>query len=354
MIIDNLDGTSTAVWDFTTPSDHVFSDTGLTSGCVSLKRQSDTWWNSTTAADFASSESETNIDRVTSPGDVTMALTSGPGILLTLQPGATGEVIWLDKNNPGMNHGSETTMMMDVRNPNSRPLMRFDIPAIPANAVIDGAQLGIYQSNSIGNSICFYRSTYISIPPPGGKEMRIKKTEEKPDKEEKSLAAPDNLTWPMYPFRDLDRYFDMFFMNLERDFPEFRGRFFGPRLGPRFGLRWIDRGTGLALKPPAMDLKDNGKEFLLRAELPGVTKDDVDITIHGDSIEIDAKRESATEEEHEGYYFKEIGKSSYYRRIPLPEEVEAEKAQGMLENGVLELTLPKLKPSESKAHKVKL
>ncbi len=101
-------------------------------------------------------------------------------------------------------------------------------------------------------------------------------------------------------------------------------------------------------------LKDNGKEFILKAELPGVTKDGVDITIHGDSIEIDARRESATEEEHEGYYFKEIGKSSYYRRIPLPEEVEAEKAQGKLENGVLELTLPKMKPSEGKGHKVKL
>ncbi len=184
--------------------------------------------------------------------------------------------------------------------------------------------------------------------------MRIKKSEEKSDKEEKGLAMREDLAWPMYPFRELDRYFDRFFMDMERDFPEFRGRALGPRWGPRFGPRWLDRTTGLALKPPATNLKDNGKEFLLKAEMPGVTKDDVDITIHGDSIEIDARRESTMEEEHEGYYFKEIGKSSYYRRIPLPEEVEAEKAQGKLENGVLELTLPKLKPSESKTHKVKL
>jgi len=180
--------------------------------------------------------------------------------------------------------------------------------------------------------------------------MRIKKSEDKQEKEERGLARREDWPWMMDPLRDFDRFSDRFMNDIARDFPEFRGRPWGPRRGPQ----WWGRGGGLALRAPATDLKDTGKDFILKAEMPGVTKEDVDITIHNDSVEIKAERESGKEEEHEGYYYREMGKNSYYRRIPLPEQVAAEKVEGKLENGVLELTLPKVKPTDTKTHKVKL
>jgi len=143
---------------------------------------------------------------------------------------------------------------------------------------------------------------------------------------------------------DIERFANPFFRDFWRGFPELRGRHLGPQ--------WWNRST--ALTTPATDLKDTGKEFVLKAEMPGVTKDDIDITVHGDSVEIKAERQSGKEEDREGYYYREIGKTSYYRRIPLPEGIEADKAEGRLENGILELTLPKLRPTDVKSHKVKL
>ena len=89
-IIDNGDGTSDVVWNFTNPSDYVFSATELVGNNVTLERQPTTWWNSTTQADFSGPDSETNIERNKWPGDVTMASMGGLGTLLTLQPGAAG------------------------------------------------------------------------------------------------------------------------------------------------------------------------------------------------------------------------------------------------------------------------
>jgi HSP20 family protein len=178
--------------------------------------------------------------------------------------------------------------------------------------------------------------------------MRIKKSEDKPEKDEQGLASREEWPWTMAPFGDMERFADPFFRDFWRGLPELRGRPWGPRFGPR----WWNRS--MALTTPATDLKDNGKVFVLKAEMPGVAKEDIDITVHGDSVEIRAERQSGEEEEREGYYYREIGQNSFYRRIPLPEEVEAEKAEGKLENGMLVLTLPKLKPTDVKMHKVRL
>ena len=153
----NGDGTSTAVWNFTTPGDYALAGTSISGGVASLAQET-TWWNSTTAADFGGPDGETNVDRATWPGDVTLATTSGASILLTLQPGAAGEDAWLDRANQFLNHGPDTTMILDGRNPQSRPVLRFDLSAVPAGAVIDDAILGLYQSAGVGLS--FTASVY--------------------------------------------------------------------------------------------------------------------------------------------------------------------------------------------------
>ncbi len=151
-ITDNPDGTSDAVWNFTNPADYTFTNTEILGSNATLERQPTFWWNSTTQADFSGPDSATNIDLNRWPGDVAMAIPSGPGTLLTLQPGATGEDAWLEKTNPDLNHGAGTTLVLDGRNPDAQPILRFDISAIPASAVIDGARLSLYQSAGFGNS----------------------------------------------------------------------------------------------------------------------------------------------------------------------------------------------------------
>ena len=153
IITDNLDGTSDAVWNFTTPSDYTFTDTELVDRNVTLERQPTTWWNSTTQADFTGADSETNIDLNRWPGDVAMAASSGPATYLNLQPGVTGEDTYLDKNLKDTNFGNSVTISLDGRNPQFHPLLRFDLSSIPAGAVIDGAALSLYQSSGIGSPV---------------------------------------------------------------------------------------------------------------------------------------------------------------------------------------------------------
>ncbi|HKZ48814.1 MAG TPA: DNRLRE domain-containing protein [Thermoplasmata archaeon] len=151
-VADNLDGTSTAVWDFATPGDYVFNNTEVSGGNVTLARGV-TWWNTTTVGDFSAPDSATNIDLATWPGDVAMAATAGPSTLLTLQPGPSGEDSWLDQNVPAANHGGDTTLVLDGRNPESHPILRFDLSAIPASVVIDDAVLSLDQSAGFGNPV---------------------------------------------------------------------------------------------------------------------------------------------------------------------------------------------------------
>lgn len=176
--------------------------------------------------------------------------------------------------------------------------------------------------------------------------MKIRKDDSKSKKDEQGLQKREETPWGLDPFRDFDRFFSDF----SRDFfDEFRDRYWTPRFAP-----WWGRGSTMVHKTPLTDLMDNGKEFIVSVEMPGVSKEDVDITIHNDSVEIEAKQESDKEEKGEDYYYRERGSASYYRRIPLPEEVDTEKSEGKMVNGVLELVLPKLNPTEVKGKKIKL
>ena len=150
-IVDNPDGTSDAVWNFTTPADYVLSSTQISGGISSLRQQL-AWWNSTTAADFAGPDSETNVDRALWPGNVALRNTSGAPTVLILQPGATGEDAYLDRPNQNLNHGADPTMVLDGRGPSTyRPVLRFDASALPPGAVIDDATLSLYLTAGIGN-----------------------------------------------------------------------------------------------------------------------------------------------------------------------------------------------------------
>lgn len=103
---------------------------------------------------------------------------------------------------------------------------------------------------------------------------------------------------------------------------------------------------------PKVDVVDKDETLLVRAELPGVEKDDLDITIAGDRLTIEAKREFKEEEKEEAYFRHEMGFGRYARTIYLPVEVMGDKTKAELKKGILEINLPKVQAI--KPHTVKV
>jgi HSP20 family molecular chaperone IbpA len=101
------------------------------------------------------------------------------------------------------------------------------------------------------------------------------------------------------------------------------------------------------------DLRDAGDKFVVHAEVPGIPKDKIDITVTKDDVEISGEAGTEKEEKKKGYVFRERGHSSFYKRIAFPEEVVPDKAQSTVKDGVLEVDVPKKTPTpEPKKHKV--
>jgi len=81
---------------------------------------------------------------------------------------------------------------------------------------------------------------------------------------------------------------------------------------------------------------------IVRVELPGVDKDNIDISVAGDILTIKGERKPPEEVKDEDYYCCERYRGNFYRSIQLPGDVDTEKIEATYENGVLEITLPKV------------
>jgi HSP20 family protein len=89
---------------------------------------------------------------------------------------------------------------------------------------------------------------------------------------------------------------------------------------------------------------------MVRADLPGLTKEDVKVELTENLLMISGERKEEKEEKREGFYRSERSYGSFYREVPLPEGAMTEKAAATFRNGVLEITIPaaKLEPSTRK------
>lgn len=97
---------------------------------------------------------------------------------------------------------------------------------------------------------------------------------------------------------------------------------------------------------PAIDLIDKDKEIVVKADLPGVDKNNIKIKVDSESISVSGEIKKEKKEENETYYREERVYGKFSRVIPLPAEVDPEKAEAKFENGVLEITVPKIKESK--------
>ena len=90
---------------------------------------------------------------------------------------------------------------------------------------------------------------------------------------------------------------------------------------------------------PAMDVLQKDGDLMVRAELPGVKLEDVDITVHDRVLTISGERKLAEETERGGYYVRERRHGSFRRSMTLPEGVEEDRIRARFQDGVLEVTI---------------
>ena len=144
------------------------------------------------------------------------------------------------------------------------------------------------------------------------------------------------------PFTTLQRFAD----EVDRMFEEF---------GMGGGLSPWSRASqrGGSLWAPAIDVVQKDDQLVIKADTPGMKKDDLSIEVADDAITIQGERKSDHEEERGGVYRSERSYGSFYRVIPLPEGAITEQAKASFRDGVLEITVP-VPPSTTKGRKLEI
>jgi HSP20 family protein len=149
--------------------------------------------------------------------------------------------------------------------------------------------------------------------------------------------------------RSMRSGFDDLFESFRRDFDDMMNFWIPLRTRRPMSVR-----APLRVGYPMTDLEDRGDHYMLKADLPGVTKEDVEIKVTGDSIEIRGQQEEEKEETSPNYLLKERRWNTFTRRFSFPEEVRPKEAEAEMSKGVLTMKIPKKEPTEVEAHKVEI
>jgi HSP20 family protein len=103
---------------------------------------------------------------------------------------------------------------------------------------------------------------------------------------------------------------------------------------------------------PAMDLLESGDDFVLKADLPGLSEEDVTIELEDSTLTISGERKAEHQAEGEGYYRVERSTGSFSRSLTLPKGVDPEAVSARFDRGVLEVRIPK--PAERKPRRISI
>ena len=186
--------------------------------------------------------------------------------------------------------------------------------------------------------------------------MFLSEKKETPKTEKKEIAVSEKkgaisphrkkrtaLATPAYP--DLMQSFDEAFERFRKDF---RGLLFPSTRALERMFEAIPE-----TRVPVVDLEDRGKDFLLKAEMPGFKKEDIEIQAFDDAVEISATAGWKYDKKSRDYVCKERACESFYRMVHFPEEVKVDDVQADLKDGVLEIVLAKKAPKQSKKIAIK-
>ncbi len=147
-----------------------------------------------------------------------------------------------------------------------------------------------------------------------------------------TLARPgtprpaDALFAPMFP---VGRLFGLSPFAMMREFTEEMDRVFGGATTPAVQA-WT----------PAVDIQRCNGDLVVKAELPGLKKDEVKVELTDSALILEGERKREHKEDHEGYHRYERSYGNFYRSIPLPEGAKADLAKAELNEGVLKITIP--------------
>lgn len=124
------------------------------------------------------------------------------------------------------------------------------------------------------------------------------------------------------------------------------------------GSRWDDSAPfGLDFFEshwPMVDISETGDEIRLTAELPGVSREDLDVSVSNDRITIRGEKKKQQEKSDQNYYRLERYYGSFQRNIPLPCEVESNQVDATFKDGILTVVLKKTRAAQERTKKVQI
>lgn len=163
-------------------------------------------------------------------------------------------------------------------------------------------------------------------------------------KKEKEMVSTTEDVSPvgssLISFDDMDRWFEDFF---SRRWP----RVFD------WGSPLSETGLFLGSGVPKVDIIDHDNEIEIQAALPGVKKEDLDVSITENSVTIRASARQEEKKEGKHYYRREISRGEFQRTIALPAYVNGDQAKASFKDGILDITLPKTEISKRKSIEIK-
>jgi len=162
---------------------------------------------------------------------------------------------------------------------------------------------------------------------------------------EKEKAKETKAITPWRPFMDLSRW--------ENDMDRMMEGFFGRRMRPWWPERWFGADE-LDVRVPAVDVFEEKDEIVVKAEIPGMDKDNIEVNLTDHMLTIKGEKKKEEEVKKENYYRAERSFGAFVRTVELPKEVHADKVKATFKNGVLEVRLPKTEEAKAKETKVKV
>lgn len=167
----------------------------------------------------------------------------------------------------------------------------------------------------------------------------------KTTKETKAVAVrkPDELV-PRWG--ELDRWFDRMVEDMwRRPFPS---------LPSLFGREPWFAAPAMALRAPSLDVYEEKDDVVVKAELPGMKKEQIEVTVTGDMVTIKGEKKEEEEVKEKDYYRRERSYGAFSRSVALPCEVKGGEVKASFKDGVLEVRMPKTEEAKTKAVTVKI
>lgn len=165
--------------------------------------------------------------------------------------------------------------------------------------------------------------------------IQKEKTPTKSTETSKSVGAPQEAGGAWQALTSIREEMDRLYENILRGFsslPVSRRAFESPLW--RFE-------TSFGPSVPAVDVVEHDKEFTVTAEIPGLTINDIDLSVSDNTLTIKGEKKEEKEDKAKNYYMSERKYGSFQRNLPLPHGVDRDKVTAKFENGVLSVVLPK-------------